>query len=457
MSIASTTQTHSKPIPGPGRFIPTSDLQALRESPLSALVQVASRYGDFFQYPVGFWTVYVANHPDYVKHILQDNNRNYTKATFQYRLLGTVAGNGLLSSDGAFWLRQRRLAQPAFHRESLAALAYVMAEASQKMVDRWHRFARSGEPFDVDHEMMVLTLEIVGKALFGMNFAASADPITRAVHQALDEVMYRARNPFALPLFIPTPRARRFHRAVKTLDDAVYAIVQQRRREGSTHQDLLAMLLAARDEETGEGMSDAQLRNEIVTIIVAGHETVASALTWTWALLAQHPESEQTLHAELATVLSGPAPTLHDLSHLPYNRMVIEETLRLYTPAWLVTRRAQEADEINGFVIPANALVVLSPYLTHRHPAFWDAPEAFRPERFASEHAERPRFAYFPFGGGPRLCIGNNFALMESQIILATVAQRYRLELAVPTPVQVVPGVTLRPRNGLPVRLRSHT
>ncbi len=440
--------------PGPGRFIPASDLQTLRESPLTALVKVAGRYGDFFQYPVGFWTIYVANHPDAVRHILQENHRNYTKATFQYRLLGQVAGNGLLSSDGAFWRRQRRLAQPAFHRESLAALGTVMAEATEGMVQRWQLFAARGEVFDADHEMMVLALEIVGKSLFGTSFADRADSITKAVHAALDEVVYRARTPIALPLSIPTPRARRFRRAVKTLDEAVYAIIEQR-RNGTRHHDLLSMLLAARDEETGEGMSDAQLRDEMVTLIVAGHETVASALTWAWYLLAQHPDAERRLHDELAAVLGGRAPTVQDLPALSYTRAIVEETLRLYPPAWLITRRAADVDEIGGYRIPAGALVVVSPYLTHRHPAFWENPERFEPERFAPERSERPRFAYFPFGGGPRLCIGNNFALMEAQLVLATVAQRYRLELAANGPVEVVPGVTLRPRVGLPVRLHE--
>jgi cytochrome P450 len=242
---------------------------------------------------------------------------------------------------------------------------------------------------------------------------------------------------------------------VKTLDEAVYAIVEQRRRDGTGHHDLLSMLLAARDEETGEGMSDAQLRDEMVTLIVAGHETVASALTWAWYLLAQHPDAERRLHDELAAVLGVRPPAVQDLPTLPYTRMVVEETLRLYPPAWLITRRALKTDEIGGYGIPAGALVVVSPYLTHRHPSFWENPERFEPERFAPERSERPRFAYFPFGGGPRLCIGNNFALMEAQLVLAAVAQRYRLELARNTPVEVVPGVTLRPRGGLPVRLHK--
>jgi cytochrome P450 len=448
-----TSNSSSRRPPGPGRFIPASDLQALRESPLAALVKVAGRYGDFFQYPVGFWTIYVANHPDAVRHILQENHRNYTKATFQYRLLAQVAGNGLLSSDGSFWRRQRRLAQPAFHRESLAALGKVMVEAAENMVQRWQPFAEQGEVFDVDQEMMVVALEIVGKALFGTSFTDRADSITRAVHIALDEIVYRARTPIALPLSVPTPRARRFRRAVKTLDAAVYAIVEQRRQDGTWHHDLLSMLLAARDEETGEGMSNAQLRDEMVTLIVAGHETVASALTWAWYFLAQHPDAERRLHDELAAVLCGRTPTVQDLPALSYTRMVVEETLRLYPPAWLITRRALEADEIGDYRIPAGALIVVSPYLTHRHPSFWENPGRFEPERFAPERSERPRFAYFPFGGGPRLCIGNNFALMEAHLVLAMVAQRYRLELAGNGPVEVVPGVTLRPRGGLPVRL----
>jgi cytochrome P450 len=438
------------PPDGPGRFIPYGDLQAVRHAPLHALCRIAQRYGDVFQYPVGFWTVYVVTDPAGVRHVLQDNNRNYSKATFQYRLLGLVTGNGLLSSEGAFWLRQRRLAQPAFHRQRLHRLGTLTTDATLRMLARWDGLARRGESVDIDGEMMRLTLEIVGMALFTVDLSDDADALSRATMATLDHVARRARLPFAPPPRIPTPGNRRFIAAVRTLDDAIFGLVRERRRAPDAHDDLLAMLMAARDAETGEGMTDRQLRDEIITFLIAGHETVASALVWAWYLLSLHPAVERTLHAEIDGALAGRTPAMDDLAQLPYTAMTIDETLRLYPPSWISTRRALGADAIGGRRIPANALVVMSPYVTHRRSACWPNPEGFDPERFLpAVVAARPRFAYFPFGGGPHLCIGNTFALVESQLIVATVAQRYRLALIPGQRIEVAPLVTLRPKDGM--------
>ena len=441
---------HSKQrFPGPGRFIPMRELQALRRSPLHALLHATAQYGDLFQYPVGFWTIYVVNHPSYIQHILQDNQRNYSKDTFQYNLLGLAAGDGLLSSDGPRWLRQRRLAQPAFHRERIASFCDLMVDATLHMVARWDDVARRGAAFDIDAEMMRLALEIVGKALFQIDLSDRAHTLVHSVLTALEHIIARGLNPFALPLRVPTPGNLQFRRAIHTVDHAIYQLIAERRRENADRGDLLSMLLA-RDEASGESMTDQQIRDEIITFLIAGHETVASALTWTWYLLAQHPEVEQKLHQELASVLGGHAPRMPDLLGLRYTSMVVDEAMRLYPPGWLMTRRALVEDEIGGYHIPAGALIVISQYAAHRHTAYWPEPERFDPERFAPERAAtRPRYAFFPFGGGAHLCIGNQFALMEARIVVATVAQHVRLRLMAGNAVEVSPLVTLRPKHGL--------
>lgn len=442
--------------PGPGRFIPTADLIALRASPLDALVKIARTYGDAFQYPVGFWTIYFLNHPDHIRHVLQENNKNYSKETFQYNLLGTIAGRGLLTNDGDSWLHQRRLAQPAFHRERLVQLGADMVAVTARMAERWEGLAERGNPFDVDAEMMALTLNIVGQSLFGVDFTQAADDLVAAVVTTLDHVIYRALNPFALPNQIPTPRNRRFIAARRRLDDAIFALIAHRRAHPAPHNDLLEMLISAQDEETGAKMNDAQLRDEIITLIIAGHETVASALTWSWYFLAKYPHVLRALQAELDAVLGGRLPTVADLPRLTYTRMVFEETIRVYPPAWIMTRRALKRDTVGGYTLPANALVVISPYVTHRHPELWEHPEGFDPERFSPDlQASRPRFAYFPFGGGPRLCIGNQYSYMEAQLVLATLAQRFTLTLLPGNPVTVQPLVTLRPKDGILMHLQK--
>ncbi len=361
-----------------------------------------------------------------------------------------MTGRGLLTSDGSFWLRQRRLEQPAFARSRLEALDRIVVPATQAMLAGWETALPADDPIDVDAEMMRLALEIVGKALFSIDLSREAHRLTQAVLTALDHIIYRVRHPISLP----GVRSLRFRQALRTLDQAVYELLAQRRR-ADPGDDLLGMLLRARDEETGAPMNDRQLRDEIITILIAGHETVASALTWAWHLLAQHPAAWQQLSAEVHTALGDRLPATADLERMPSLGQVFSETLRLYPPAWLITRRALQEDRVRGYRIPAGALMIISPYTIHRHPAYWRNPEAFEPGRFdASSGTPGPRYAYIPFGGGPRLCIGNQFATIEAQLILALVAQRFRLEALPGRPVQVEALVTLRPRGGLPMRLR---
>lgn len=455
-------QTNSKPLaqspvptPGPTGRALLNFLRTLQRSPLEALSQTAEEYGDAAHFQVGWLHAYLLNHPDHIQHVLQLNNRNYSKDTFQYNLLSAVTGKGLLTSDGKFWLRQRRLIQPAFHRSRLQALGPMITQATQKMLADWEVLSADSTPIDVDAEMMQLTLEIVGKALFSADLSGTADRLTGAVLTALDHIIDQARNPIRLPSWIPTPRQRAFQEALNALDAAVYALIRERRSTSATEKpeeefDLLDMLLLAQDEQSGESMTDRQLRDEVITLIIAGHETVASALTWTWYLLAKNPEIYRNLIEHVTGVLGSKSPAIADLPDLSFVRMVFEEALRLYPPAWIITRKALEADRLNGLQISPGALMVISPYTIHRRPEYWIQPERFDPTRFeADTAAQRPRYAYIPFGGGPRLCIGDGFAYLEAQLIIACIAQKFQLELTSPENVEPEPLVTLRPSKKL--------
>jgi len=410
---------------------------------------MAKHYGGIARIPVPMMNVFSLADPGAVRQMLQDNAKNYSKKTLQYTNLALVAGQGLVSSDGEFWLRQRRMIQPAFHRGRIAGFASDMTAAALHLLARWKNHQGV---LDIDHEMLEMTLEIVGKTLFSADLKDEATRLVQATLTALDFVMYRAKNPF-VPMFVPIPHNQKFKQALKTLDNTIYTLIEERRNSASQGQhDLLSMLLEARTDE-GQAMTDLQLRDELITIITAGHETVAGALAWFWHLLAQHPEAEQKLHAELTEVLAGRTPTVEDLPYLPYTKAVFDETLRLYPTVWLITRYAMGEDEIGGYKIPKSSLLVTSPFVVHRQPEAWPQPEAFKPERFLGNKV--PRYAYLPFGGGPRLCIGNNFALLEGQLIIATLAQHFRLRHVEDKPVEISVMSTIRPRGGLHMRLEA--
>jgi cytochrome P450 len=426
-----------------------------QRDPLTLLLQSRERYGDVVRYRFGPIAVYQVSHPDGVKHVLVTHRNKYHKGIFQqkFKLLG---GEGLLSSEDEFWFRQRRLAQPAFHWQRLAALVQGMTEGAQEVERRWETFLREGHELEITTEMTRLTLQIVGRVLLSTDLSQRNDQLRRNLLIALEHIDYRMSKPFSFPEVIPTRRNRRFIRALSQLDAFVFGLIRERRAAQSDMGDLLAMLLLAHDEETGETMSDRQVRDEVMTILLAGHETSGVALAWTWYLLSQHLEVERRLHAELDAVLGGRTPSFDDLPQLRYTRMVIEETLRLYPPAWGIARQSIAQDEIGGYHIPKGVQLMVSQYVTHRHPDFWERPEAFEPERFRPEcTAKRPKFAYYPFGGGPRVCIGNQFALMEMQLILATLAQRYQLSLVPGHRVEVQPLIILRPRYGMRMMLRE--
>jgi cytochrome P450 len=391
-----------------------------------------------------FSPAYLIYHPDSVKHVLQENHRNYNKDVLTYKLFRPFLDLGLVTNDGESWLHQRRLIKPAFHRKRLAAYGTLMTGAALALLERWQARAEGDAPLEVEEEMMRLTLSIVGQALFSMDLShetSTVGPAVTTLVKLLGDYLYA---PFP-PLSIPTPRNRRMLAAQRELDQVVTSIIARRRQQNVDTGDLLSMLLLARDEETGQGMRDRQVRDEVMTLLNAGHETTANALVWTWYLLSQHPEVERRLYDELDQVLAGNLPTIEHLPDLKYTRMVLEETLRFYPPFCVISRKAIADDELEGYHIPANSMILVSPYATQHHPDFWPDPERFTPER----EAACPHYAHFPFAGGPRLCIGSNFAMMEAQLVLATIAQRYQLRLVPGHPVEPQMLVTLRSKYGL--------
>ncbi|MCP3143512.1 cytochrome P450 [Pyxidicoccus xibeiensis] len=436
--------------PGPRGEPLLGNLRALRKDPLTFLPAQVREYGDVVRMRVGPVSVTLLAHPDAIRHVLQDHARNYDKQTRGFAVIRELLGQGLLTSEGDFWLRQRRLAQPAFHRQRLAGFARTMVDATADLAAALEARIASGQPFDVAEDLTHLTLRIAGLTLFGTDVSNES----RAVGEALGRVQTfanaRLTQLIQLPRALPLPSHRRFERDAATLDRVVRTIIERRHREGAEHHDLLQMLMEARDEDTGERMSDTQLRDEVMTLLLAGHETTASALAWTVVLLSRHPEVRRSLEAELARELAGRNPTVEDLPRLALTRRVVDESLRLYPPAWIFSRNAIQDDVVCGFRIPRGSYVLLVPWVTHRHPRLWEAPEKFDPDRFLPEHErERPRFTFFPFGGGPRQCIGNQFAMMELVLVLATLLQRVRLDLAPGHDLAPAPAITLRPRPGV--------
>jgi cytochrome P450 len=415
--------------------------------PLAFLSALAKQYGDIARIPLGAETLYLLNHPDLIREVLVTQHRNFHKGRGLERAK-TLLGEGLLTSEEDVHLRQRRLAQPAFHRQRIAAYGATMAAYAARRRDRW----RDGTVIDAHREMMALTLAIVGKTLFDADVEHEAAEIGEATATTFESFNALFYLPFGERLErIPIPATLRFRKARARLDATIYRLIEERRRSGTDHGDLLSMLLLAQDTEgDGSGMTDLQLRDEAMTLFLAGHETTANALTWTWYLLSQHPDVEARFHAEVDATLGARPATADDVSQLPYTRMVLAESMRLYPPAWIVGRRAIAPVQVRGFTIPTRTIVLLCQYITHRDPRWFPNPDRFDPDRWAPKvAAERPKFSYFPFGGGPRVCIGEQFAWMEGVILLATIAQRWRLRLVPGHPVALKPMITLRPRHGM--------
>lgn len=423
--------------------------QVIRHDPLAYLNSVWSEYGDITQFPVPRPPSYLVNSPAGVRHVLVDNARNYDKSTIQYRALSLVTGEGLLTSDGSVWRDQRRALQPAFHHSALEDIGGHVAAATRRVAEQWSALP-DGSVVDADAFMMGAALEVVAASLMGTDLTGRSSEIAAATLDALEVVVARARVPITPPAWLPTPANRVLKRSVARLDSAVAEMVDS--RSGSPGGDLLGLLLAVRDDQ-GRPLSVAQIRDQLVTFIVAGHETVASALGWAWGLLAQHPAVADRIAAEADTLAPNRPIAFADYPQLPFTRAVVEETLRLYPPAWLVTRRATNDDVIDGIRVPSGSLIIMSPWLLHRHPDLWEDPESFLPERFLSDV---PRFAHIPFGAGPRLCIGRDFSYVESVMVLAELARRFTVSLPVGQELPIgEPLVTIRPRGGMPLAVSA--
>lgn len=438
-------QRAATPPSSPGKpFV--GHLLDFRRNPTKLLSDLARKHGDIVHFKLGPQDIYLLNHPDYVKDVLVTNNRNFVKSR-GLEMAKKFLGESLLTSEGEFHRRQRRLAQPAFHRQRINAYANVMTGHAERTRERWS----DGETLEVWQEMMRLTLAIVGKTLFDADVESEAPEIGKALTDVM-QLFERITNPLSGLLDkLPLPSNIRWLKAKARLDATIYRVINERRASGKDRGDLLSMLLLAQDEEgDGGSMTDQQLRDEAMTLFVAGHETTANALTWTWYLLSQHPDVEARLHTEVDSVLSGALPTAADVSRLPYTEMVFAESMRLYPPAWTLGRRVLTDHQIAGYVVPGDAIVLMSPWVMHHDSRFFPDPFKFDPERWTLEARDsRPKFSYFPFGGGPRVCIGEQFAWMEGALLIATIAQQWRLRLAPGQRVEPKAMITLRPRFGM--------
>lgn len=439
------------PATAPGPLGPDMlrSFRSIRSDPLGYLGDVWREYGDVVQFPIPRPPSYLVNDPGAIRQVLVENARNYGKATLQYKALSLVTGEGLLTADGGVWKRQRRLVQPSFHHSSIAGVARHVEQAAAKVVERWRA---SVGVVDADETLMPAALEVVGHSLFGSDLSEDADRIARATLEALDVVVARARVPIAPPAWVPSPANRQLARANAILDASVQAMVTARSVRSdaaSTTPDMLDLLLTTQDDQ-GDHLTPQEVRDQVVTFIVAGHETVASALSWAMALLADRPQWQQLIADEAQTH----GVDAHAFPDLVNTRAVVDEVLRLVPPAWLITRQSVAPDTLAGHNIPQGALVIMSPALLHRHPEVWNRPEEFDPTRFIDGTVDRGSF--IPFGAGPRLCIGRDFAYMEAVLMLAHICRdlRFARPSGVDAPMPE-PLVTIRPRGGVPLEFSA--
>lgn len=440
--------------PGPKGNLLLGSMRPFQRDPLAFLLDGAETYGDIYSFRLGPYRIHVLNNSDYAHEVLIRQAKAIQKAKFNRVLLARIVGNGILTSEGDFHRRQRRLVQPAFHHQRLANYAGTMVDFTLKMLEGW----QTGQTLDIDDEMMKLTMQIVSKTLFDAEVSVDGDNAADAIAilQAISVREFKAG--FMLPEWLPVQRNRLRRSATRDLNEIVLRFIHERRASGEDTGDLLSMLLQAQDEDDGSTMTDAQVRDEAVTLFAAGHETTSNALTWTWYLLSQHPDVEAKLHAELDSILGGRPPTLENLPQLKYTEMVIKESMRLYPPVWLLmTRTPLEPITIGGYPMNPGEWIFVAPYTIHRKPEYFENPDQFDPERFTEDReAALPRYAFFPFGGGHRVCIGNSFAMMEARLALATVAQQRRLSLVPGQEIVPEPEITLRPRYGLNMTVQDY-
>lgn len=415
---------------------PRGSLRRLIHDPLNLFTTMTREYGDIVCYRPAPETAYLLNHPDYVKHVLVDNSRNYSKATHSNLVFKNVVGDGLITSEGDHWRSQRRLMQPVFHKSRIAALAPIVLTETDKMLNSWQGHYARNTPVNIAREMSSLTLAITSRALFGVDLGEK-------VHQ-IGDMINRVANLFEKPSNPELLQAR------ADLRQTIDYIIRERRRDFQDTGDLLSAMHLAQDDVSGVRFDETGLRDQLMGLLIAGYETTANALTWTWYLLSQNPSSISLLRQEIRSELADRPPSYADLDRLEIVRQVLSEGLRLFPPAWILGRRALAEDEIGGFYVAPNTVIAICVYTLHRHPMFWDDPQVFDPGRFSSDgSSRRHKFAYIPFGAGPRQCIGNNFALMEASLILASIAQRFELHLLPGIEVIPEPLFVLRPKNDI--------
>jgi cytochrome P450 len=441
--------------PGPRGFPILGLTLAIRKDALGTLLRVARQYGDIVRMPVAFQNRILLNHPDFIQQVLVIQQSKFHKSELTKKIVGGLLGQGLLISEGEFWRRQRRLAQPAFHRGRIQEYGVTMIESVQRHVRDW----RDSEQRDIAAEMMALTLDVAVRTLFGTTLPAEAQQVGQSMTFLMRYQLGRQRSPLRLPESWPTPGNRRARRERNFLDSLVYRMIEEHRSQGPTDRrsDLLSLLIDAMDED-GTQMTPQQLRDETMTLFLAGHETTAQMLAWTWYLLGENPAAEGRLHEELHGVLGGRVPEAADFPRLTYLKAVMNEVLRLYPPAYITARTSIAPCAIGGYDFPAGTTMLTSQWVMHRDPRFYDDPETFRPERWLEGLEDRlPAGAYFPFGDGPRRCIGQGFALLEAALVIGTLAQRFQFRPVPGYPVIPEPLITLRPRNGIQMTLHART
>jgi cytochrome P450 len=438
--------------PGPKGAPLMGVMRDFNHDQLSFIERCRDEYGDVVWMRFLYVPAIFLYHPDDVEYVLVTNAKNFIKSmSLRSNFFQRLVGNGLLTSQGEEWKRQRRLSQPAFHRERVASYGQVMVDYATRLTGKWNE----GEHRDIHRDMMRLTLEIVVQCLFSADVSSDVDHVGATLKELVKPFASQATLGWILNNRLPTPTHLRFHALAKKIDRVVYRIISERRASSEDKGDLLSMLLAARDED-GSQMDDRQLRDEVMTLFLAGHETTALTLAWSWYLLGTHPEVEEKFHAELDEVLDGRAATMADLARLKYTEQIAKECMRLYPPAYGLGREAINDCEIGGYHVPAGTQVFMFQWATQRDPRYYDEPEAFRPERWTEDFIEQlPKYAYFPFGGGPRVCIGASFAMMEIILCLAAIGQRFRLEIDRKHPVSIFPAMSLRPKDGIKILVKN--
>jgi cytochrome P450 len=420
--------------------------------PLGFLASLEAEFGDIVALRKG--RTYAVFCPDYVKHILQDNHPNYAKGERYKSALAPLMGNGLFTSEGSFWLRQRRLAQGAFQRAHITSFADPIITHISELIERWK--TRGQEAVALREELTDMTLRIALSNLFSTNADGRMGAMVDAAFGVNEEIkLGSAFLPFHLPKWVPTPGRRRFARSLQTIDNFVYGVIAERRKASDPGSDFAGRFISARDQETGEAMDDVQIRDELVTMLNAGHDTVTDAIVWTMVLLARYPDAKQEARAEVFRICGSASPTVEAVSKMEFLGRVFHESLRLYPPGWAFARTAIHEDSIGEYSIPAGALVLMSPYVVHHSPRFWDNPETFDPDRFLPASAKRPKFAYFPFGAGPRQCIGASLAMMEAPLILASLLQELDFKLVDERTPEPEPRISLRPKGTVWMRVQA--